>query len=88
MTFDIRPPTLHAAQPLARILCHQLKDLKSILDKIKECIPHPFANIFSLFAQSLGVCNRVVGDGCKQLILVIPVKGRLSDQHLIEQDAK
>ena len=93
MTFDIRPTALHAAQPLSRILCHQLNDIKSMLvttasNKIKECIPHPFANILSLFTQSLGIGDRVVGDGCKQLILVIPVKWRLPDQHLIEQDAK
>ena len=51
-------------------------------------ISYPFANILSLFTQSLGIGDRVIGDGCKQLILVIPVKWRLSYQHLIEEDAK
>ena len=49
---------------------------------------YPFANILGLFTQSLGIGDGVVGDGCKQLILVIPVKWRLSYKHLIEEDAK
>ena len=90
MTLDILLSSLHAAQPLSRILCHQLNEqMNDSFRQIKqrECVsPYPFANILGLFTQRLGVGDRVVSDGGKQFILIIPVKWRLPHQHLIQED--
>ena len=66
----------------------QNETINNVSYGFRQIIPYPFANILCLFTQSLGIGDRVIGDGCKQLILVIPVKWRLSYQHLIEEDAK
>ena len=45
----------------------------------------PLADVLGLLADGLGVGDGVVGDGGEELLLVLPVEGRLAHQHLVEQ---
>ena len=47
-----------------------------------------FHQVLSLLGNPAGVMGRVHADGLKQLILVISMEWRLSNEHLVQQDPK
>ena len=47
-----------------------------------------FARIFCFFGHCLRIAYVVIGDRTEELLLVLTVKRRLSDQHLVEQNAE
>jgi len=48
----------------------------------------PFADFFGLSWKWLGVGDVVVGDGREELLLVLAIEGRLTDEHLVEKDTE
>lgn len=49
---------------------------------------HPLQQVLGLLVDPAGVVRSVHTDGLKQLVLVVSMERRLSDQHLIEQHAE
>lgn len=59
--------------------------------KMVACICYgtdPFQQILGLLVDPTRIMGRVHADGLKQLVLIVSVERRLTNQHLIQQDSK
>lgn len=52
------------------------------------CGADPLQQVLGLLVDPARIMGRVHADGLKQLVLVVPVERRLTDQHLVQQDSK
>lgn len=52
------------------------------------CSPDPFQQVLGLLVDPARIMGRVHADGLKQLVLIVSVERRLTNQHLIQQDSK
>lgn len=48
---------------------------------------YPFAYFLGLLGQRFGIGDVLIGDGGKELLFVLAVERRLTDEHLVEQNA-
>ena len=92
MVFNLLLSFLHTAEPLGRVLHQQLITQIRLIRLILLILlcdedTHPSTDVLCLLTDGLGVADIVIRDGGEQLLLVLPVEGRLAHQHLIHQHA-
>ena len=92
MVFNLLLSFLHTAEPLGRVLHQQLITQIRLIRLILLILlcdedTHPSTDVLCLLTDGLGVADIVIRDGGEQLLLVLPVEGRLAHQHLVHQHA-